>query len=141
MDPLHPTYRRKAPDTPINAADVAQLAGVKLDTARRWTRRAGFPAAASADAVTGVPIFQLGAVLDWLCRTGRRDCNRDDLLTRAELCERFVLAEQTIKVYTWRGDFPQPTTYHGRSPVWDAAVVQAWVDEGGRVDRRRKVSA
>ena len=141
MERLHPTYRRKAPDTYVNAADVAALASVKLDTARRWTRRPGFPAAATRDPNHGHSLWTLGAVLDWLCTTGRRDCASEHLLKRSELCERFGLAEQTIKVYTWRGDFPAPTAYRGRSPLWDAAVVQEWVDKGGRVDRRRKVPA
>jgi len=125
---LHDQYDGLSPDAPVNLHDVAALAEVQRDTAYKWSTRAGFPA--PADDGT----WQIGAVVAWLCSTGRLTGCQGELLRRSEVAALVGLAVSTVKVYLWKGDFPAPVDSAGRHPLWRRSDIEAWMD--GRVDRR-----
>lgn len=156
MTRLHQSYRRLPAETSVSLADVAAIAGVQRDTARRWAQQSGFPSSTGPgpDGSGEARVWPLGAILEWLCQTGRRDqgCRDDEFLTRPELCARFGLSEQTIKAYVWQAGldeddprrrqsgppFPTPDARRLRSPLWRVSTIERWIAAGGRTDRRLK---
>lgn len=137
MPRLHRTYRRKPADTLVGLDDIAHIAGVQRDTARKWASLDTFPPTRARPADCPVQrVWHLGDVLAWLCDTGRRDCG-GTMLTKADVARRLELTESTISVYIWRGKFPPPDKrVRGKAPLWHPSTIDRWIAEGGRVDLR-----
>lgn len=49
-----------------------------------------------------------------------------DLVTLADLAERWGIARTTITEHAGRDDFPEPVAMFGRSSVWLAAEAELW---------------
>ncbi|PSK96041.1 AlpA family transcriptional regulator [Murinocardiopsis flavida] len=51
----------------------------------------------------------------------------DDLMTVKDVAERLGVKPETVRQYKLRGDLPEPDGLAGRSPLWRAAAIEAWI--------------
>lgn len=65
------------PDQPLGIREIAILAEVSDDTARRWRDRGRLPPPSWPGTANGQPVWSFADVKDWLARTGR-NAPRDD---------------------------------------------------------------
>lgn len=139
---LYSSYDGLSPEALISTDDIAALAGVKPDTARRYTRRAGFPHSRRQvfDAGT-IDVWQIGEVIDWLCAAGYlapSSCS-GGFLTRPAISELTGVPVETLKVWQFqRQKMPAPDGPRiGKHPTWQRATIDDWW--ASTSDRRRSV--
>lgn len=53
----------------------------------------------------------------------------DGYLTTDQLAERLGIKRTTVHRYRVRGDIPEPDEYVGRTPLWSAEHIDAWLKE------------
>lgn len=141
---LHRSYDGLAPEALVSVDDIAAIADVKVDTARRYTRRAGFPGARRHSGPAGtVEVWQIGPVVDWLCAAGYlapETCG-GAYMTRAAISDLTGVPVETLKIWQFqRAKMPAPDGPRvGKHPTWKRATIEAWWSE--TADRRRKVEA
>lgn len=49
-------------------------------------------------------------------------------MTYDDIAEKVGLHKETIRKYRWREQFPEPSTYFNRTPVWTEEQVNEWID-------------
>lgn len=64
----------------------------------------------------------------------------EGFLTTDQLAERLGIQRSSVYRYRTRGDIPEPDEYVGRTPLWSAKSVDAWLEQrpghGWRKGRR-----
>lgn len=63
----------------------------------------------------------------------------DGFLTSAQLADKLGIKPASVYRYRVRGDLPEPDEFVGRTPLWKATSVDAWLAERPSHSWHRKV--
>lgn len=127
--PHRDDFNGRRRDFLITRPDIALIADVAAVTVQGWVtdRQLDFPPPARRGGPSQRNYYRLGDVLDWLCRTGRIECDEmADMLTQQDVATRLGVAVGTVKQWRRRDIFPDPDLTIDRTPYWKPATVDSW---------------
>ena len=117
---LHPGFL-------ITRADVALIADVEPSTVTCWARDKHLQFPETIRGAGHRVHHRLGDVVDWLCSTGRIECDAmADMLTQDQVATRLGVTVGTVKEWRKRRIFPAPDRTIDRRPYWTPDTVDSW---------------